>query len=140
MMSTHVFASPIEQCLSQISSKHHIIESEDLILSCFNKYKDSIGSNLCFQLANKSKKIKKSFSLTEKIKSICFYESSIFQNISSCLLKTKEFKNAESRDESVFDCYRQFQSSLTQQQCFTVVPYLTYPSKKEYMQQQCYNN
>lgn len=138
--SNLAFSSPIEQCLSRIGTKLHIIESEELILSCFEKNKATIGSNACFQLVNNFKKIKKSFIMTEKIKSICFYDASIFQNISSCLLKTKEFKNAENRDEAVFDCYRQFQNTLTEKQCLKATTYLTYPAKKEYLLQQCSNN
>lgn len=134
------FASPTEQCLSQIGSKHHIIESDELILSCFNKYKSTVGSKSCFQLANNFNKIKKTYLLSEKIKTICFYEASIFQNISSCLLKTKEFKNADNRDEAVFDCYRQFHNTLNEEQCLKATKYLTYPAKKDYLLQQCYYN
>lgn len=135
-----VFASSIDSCLSQARKLTHRLEKTDAILSCFDKTKESLSGQACFQAISKLQVHEKSIELSEKINGICFYDSSRFKNITSCLDKVDVFKLASSHDEAVFECYRQFQYSLNQKQCLKVSAVLKYPAKKEYLANHCMEN
>jgi hypothetical protein len=118
----------------------HRLDRVEQIETCFEKNKKNISGEACFLEVKKTAPLIQSIGLTEKLNSLCFYDSSKFKNVKNCLNSTALFRDAENHDEAVFECYRQFQSVLNQKQCLAVSNYLKYPAKKEYLQNHCLTN
>lgn len=137
-LSAH--AGPFEACLDQVKRTEHRLTRLESLQSCFEKNKDLISETTCYAAIKKIQIHEKSIELAEKLNSICFYDTSRFKNINACLQKISVFQIANNHDEAVFDCYRQFQTKLSQKECLKVSEKLKYPAKKEYLQNHCYSN
>ncbi|MBC7742682.1 MAG: hypothetical protein H7061_10820 [Bdellovibrionaceae bacterium] len=139
LSSASSLAKSFSQCISGANTLHRL-EREDTLLACFQSHKNFLGSDECFNQISKLKVAQRSGILSEKLKGICFYEASIFQNDKLCLKRADEFQNGENHDEAVFDCYKQFQDKLSQKACVEISNKLIYPAKRNHLYQHCMNN
>ena len=130
-------ASHFEICLSQVKATEHRLIRLESIQACFDNNKHSISADICFASAKKVQLREHSIELSENLNAICFYDVSQFKDINSCLKKAELFQISNTHDEAVFECYRQFQASLTLKQCLQVSDALKYPAKKEYLRNHC---
>lgn len=136
-LSALCFASPLELCLDSALRKGHRLNRIDATYMCFIKNKNLINSEMCFSSVQNLKPGQTSIELNEKLKSLCFYEVSLFKNIKSCLQKAPVFTLAINHDEAILECYNQFQENLNQKQCLKISKLLKYPSKKDYLAAHC---
>ncbi|MFZ3228619.1 MAG: hypothetical protein WA160_00315 [Pseudobdellovibrio sp.] len=134
------FAGSLENCLEPALKMAHRLNRLESIQTCFEQNKTKMVSESCFSTIAKIQTHDKSIELTERLNSLCFYEVSQFKTIKNCLDKTNLFKITMNHDEGVFECYRQFQSTLNQKQCLAVSMQLKYPAKKEYLENHCKTN
>ncbi len=132
-------AKSFNQCIVETQNKH-LIEQQAEIKECFNSYKNTLGSDNCFAQIRKLKVASQSPNLSENLRTICFYEASIFQNLKTCALRAGEFKNADGHDEAVFQCYKEFQEKITLKECLDLSKKLIYPAKQAHLKQHCFNN
>ena len=133
-----VMAKSFSQCISTANNQARL-EREDALVECFKLHKAFIGSDNCFKQIHYLKAAQKSENLSEKLKSICFYEASIFQNSKLCSARASEFKDADTHDEAIFDCFMQFQDKINQKNCIELSSKLIYPAKKDYLLAHCQN-
>ena len=134
------FASAFNNCLATAKKIQHRLDRADAIQACFEANKMQITSEACFSGIKSIEVQNKSIELTEKLNSICFYETTAFKNTKSCLARTDEFKIATNHDNAVFECYRQFQNKINKKNCLAISSLLKYPAKKEYLQNHCYES
>lgn len=133
-------AGQFEHCLSTARKTTHRLDRMEAIGSCFEKHKDLISEESCFAEIKKTQIHDKSIELSEKLNAICFYDVSRFKTVESCIAKTSVFQIAANHDEGVFECYRQFQSKVSRNQCLQISKALKYPAKKQYLETHCLNN
>lgn len=137
VFSRGLMAADLGHCLAQAASIEHRIDREESFKFCFNKNKSSTKRELCFQNVEQRKDVIASMTLTEQLKSICFYETSSFLNIKDCVQDSGKFSSASDHDEAVFYCYQMFQDKLTKQQCQKTAKKMIFPAKREYLIQHC---
>ena len=140
LIGLNASATSIELCLASAKKKTHVIDQHSAIEDCFQENLNQLTLQKCFSLVKEIDKNKKFYDLGETLNTMCFYSTSPFNSIKSCIAGTSKFKTADSHDEAVFDCYRQFQTELSQKQCIEVSRKLIYPAKKDYLFQHCQNN
>lgn len=137
LISTISYSSNLPQCLSHINYQTHRLDKENNIFYCFDKYRTTTVQNSCFtNLDNMSSKVV-SIKLAEEIRSICFYETTPFKDLNSCMKEVKRFKNTANHDEAIFFCFQEFQNKINQKECLKTAKQLIYPSKKDYLIKYC---
>lgn len=138
--SFQVLAGPLEACLSEAQRKTLIIDQKQAVEYCFQTQVKMISKNKCFAAAQLNVLAKKNTDLLETLSTVCFYQGEDFTSVKACLDKAGRFKIADNHDEAVFECYRQFQSVVSQKQCIEISRKLIYPGKKNYLLSHCQNN
>ncbi len=133
-------AAEIERCLSEASRRTHVIDQEQAIEGCFQSQAKQLSQNKCYEAVLKITALKKQLNMSESLNSICFYQTTDFIDLKSCMIKAELFKIADNHDEAIFDCYKQFQNALTQKQCIQISRKMIYPAKKDYLFDHCQNN
>lgn len=73
----------------------------------------------------------------EKVKNYCFYQISEFSNLKSCVTKAAAFYEAESRDQGLFECYRQFSQTISKSNCTQIANHMIFSDKKNHMKNIC---
>ncbi len=119
-------ANTLEKCLSSGSGA----ESTEM---CAQKYIKNLTLNQCF---SEAEKIKSELS-KENLKQFCFYQVSEFPTLASCLSTSKKMAVMLNHDEAIFECVRQFQNQLNDQQCLKISDLLKYPEKKSHLKRKC---
>ena len=132
-------ARSFSQCVSLNSSLPQF-EQEEALVDCFETNKSNLSSGSCYAAIHKIKAAQKSATLNERLKTICFYDVSLFKNDKLCMARASEFSIAENHDEALFECFNQFQESMNQKSCLEMSSKLIYPAKKEHLRQHCLNN
>ena len=138
-LSVTVSATRFDVCVMQAVRLDHRLNRLDAIQDCFQKNKSTLNMTTCFGTVEKLKLSKASLELSEQTKALCFYDVSQFSNVNSCLEKSQLFGSAINKDEGVFECYRQFQNSLSTAKCLKMSKLIKYPLKQEHLITQCYN-
>ena len=133
-------AMEIDTCLSDATRKTHVIDQQQAIESCFLNRANSLPQKKCFEAANRISTLKRQLNMSETLNSICFYQTQDFSDLKSCLSGAKLFKIADNHDEAIFDCYKQFQSFLSEKQCIEVSRKMIYPAKRNHLFAHCQNN
>ena len=126
--------SILNTCLNKSSSYTHRLEKENTIRNCFQDLKNHISRDNCFSSLDK---FKVSNGLSEELKSICFYETTLAKNFKGCLTETKKFKGSYNHDDAIFFCVQQFQDNVTSKDCLGAANQMIFPLKKQYLVQHC---
>ncbi len=140
LFSTNTYSAPIETCIANARKNGNMIERKQALENCFKFNKNKISKKQCFDFATQINQSLRYSDLAETLNSICFYETTSFDSLQICLSGASNFAIADNHDEAIFDCYRQFQTTLSQNQCIAVSRKLIYPAKKNYLFQHCQNN
>lgn len=139
ILSATASATRFDACVMQAVRQEHRLNRFEAIQDCFQKNKSTLNMTTCFGTVEKLKLAKASLELSEQLKSLCFYDVSQFSNVNSCLEKSQVFSSAINKDDGVFECYRQFQNSLSTNTCLKMSKLIKYPLKQEHLIAQCYN-
>ncbi len=135
-----VTAMEIDSCLAEATRKTHVIDQQQAIETCFLSRASSIPQKKCFEAASRIGSSKRQLNMSETLNSICFYQTQEFSDLKSCLGGAKLFKIADNHDEAIFDCYKQFQSFISEKQCVEVSRKMIYPAKRNHLFAHCQNN
>ena len=133
------FSGVFDVCALQAVREDHRLERMEAIQNCFVKNRSQLTISSCYKAVDKLKLGNISLELSDKIKTLCFYEVSQFKSLSSCMNSTQLFHSAAEKDEAIFECYRQFQNQLTPDQCLYMTKQIKYPLKREHLVSQCYS-
>lgn len=136
----NAFSSTMEVCLESAKKRTHVLDQHIAIEDCFQANLDRLSAQQCFSYAKQLNKNKKFYDLSETLNTLCFYSTSTFNDVKSCIAGSRNFAIADNHDEAVFDCYKQFQNTLSQKQCIELSRQLIYPAKKDYLFQHCQSN
>lgn len=138
---THATPSLLRCITNPKLEREHRLDREAAIKDCYERYKSSLTKDLCYKTLKRVVIPMDSFTLTDNIRNICFYEAgppaSDFQ---SCLKESRQFTKASEHDEAVFYCYQQFQDKISKKDCLKAADQLIYPGKEDYLRQHCMNN
>jgi hypothetical protein len=136
----NAMASNLSSCLSLAAIKEHRIDKEEAVRGCFNLHKNTINKDICYFSLDKKVSKKSSARLIEEMSSICFYETTLPNNLDTCLAETKSFKNSINHDDALFYCYQQFQDKIDAKTCLKIANLFVFPLKKTYLKQHCNSN
>lgn len=75
----------------------------------------------------------------ENVKNYCFYNISEFPTLNTCVAAAKKFYVAENKDQALFECVRQFSSTISVKSCIGVAKNMTYVDKRAYLETSCRN-
>lgn len=122
--STRTATSPIEKCLNVATH---------LTSDCVNRHLKPKTIDSCYKMtdtiySNQSK---------ENVKNYCFYNISEFPTLKTCIDSAKRFFIAENKDQALFECVRQFSSTISSKDCMTVSKIMTYKEKASYLASHC---
>ncbi len=109
--------------------------STNLTVDCMNRHLQPKTLTSCYKLSetiysNQSK---------ENVKNYCFYSISEFPTLIACVDSAKKFYLGENKDQALFECVRQFASSITVNQCMKVSKMMTFKEKSNYLARHCAN-
>lgn len=118
--------------------REHRLDREAAILACYERFKPSLQKDLCYKTLKRIVMPMDSFSLTDRVRNICFYDAGpAAKDIASCLKESRQFVKAAEHDEAVFYCYQQFQDSMSTKDCLKTADQLIFPGKEDYLRQHC---
>ena len=109
--------------------------STNLTVDCMRRHLQPKTLTSCYKLSetifsNQSK---------ENVKNYCFYNISEFPTLNACVNSAKKFYLGENKDQALFECVRQFTSTITENQCLMVSKMMTYKDKSNYLARHCGN-
>ena len=140
LFSQLLSATELSRCLNLAKERPHRLEKEESILSCFEKNKQQITRQTCYNSITKDITKAVSSKIAEQIRSICFYETTYSKDNDACIKDVEKFKNTINHDEALFYCFQQFQEKIDKKECIKIANKLIYPLKKEYLKQYCERN
>ena len=103
-------------------------------------------TNDCMKLHLKPKTIDSCYKMSETIfsnqskenvKNYCFYNISEFPTLNTCVAAAKKFYIGENKDQALFECVRQFASTISVDKCLNVSKMMTYKDKANYLAAHC---
>lgn len=137
LLSISSFAESFENCLNRAKQQQHVLDQNEKIEMCF-KYNAKYLNNLyCFNKVKQITVSQKSLNLKETLNSVCFYESTDFKDLNTCVQKSDVFQIADNHDEAIFNCYQNFRFSLNKKQCLEMSKKMKQPEKKIHLFNQC---
>lgn len=117
-------AETLERCLTNTPQE---------VKACVQK----IVKNLTLESCAQSAASIKSHFLAENVRSFCFYDISEFPTFERCMTEAQKFISGDRHDDAIFECYRQFQHTLSGSKCIDLAKKFRYPSKSAYLKRHC---
>ncbi len=130
----------IDSCLLSTRQREHRIDRQENAKFCIDKFKNSITQSACNELVDKNVVPLASTVLTDEMRGLCFYETTLTTDVGTCLKSAKKFKISANQDEAVFYCYQQFQEKIGKTECLKIADRLIFPAKRDYLKQHCIDN